>query len=89
MTVYVDNANIKYKNYRMFHMIADTEEELLEMALKIGLKASYWQYKGTYRSHFDISTNKKKEALKQGAINIDIRMLGKLLAIKKKQLKNS
>lgn len=38
MTVYVDNALIPYGRMQMSHMIADTEEELHQMADDIGVK---------------------------------------------------
>lgn len=69
--VYVDNACIPYRRMIMCHMLADTEEELQQMALKIGVNLKWWQYKGTYKSHFDICKTKKELAIKLGAKEID------------------
>jgi len=53
----------------MCHMIADTDEELQEMALKIGLSRG-WQH----HDHYDVSVSKKALAIENGAIEMpDIR----------------
>lgn len=62
MTVYVDDAEIPFRGMKMCHMIADTEEELHEMAEKIGLKRSWYQ-----GDHYDVSLSKKEEAIEVGA----------------------
>ena len=85
--VYIDSMEIKYKGMIMCHMIADTDDELIAFAKSIGLKEVYWQYKGTYKSHFDISKSKKELALKNGAQLIDRRMLVKILNKKKQEIK--
>lgn len=82
--VYVDSANIPYRRMLMCHMLADTEAELERMALTIGMKLIWWQYKGTYKSHFDICQTKKALALKTGAIEIDKHRLVQILKEKRK-----
>ena len=57
--VYIDNMNAPYRGMKMCHMIADSTNELLEMAGKIGVNAKWIQDKGTYNEHFDICQNKK------------------------------
>ena len=42
MAVYVDSANIPYRNMVMCHLIADTLPELHEMAFKIGMKREWF-----------------------------------------------
>lgn len=69
--VYVDSANLPYRRMIMCHMLADTEDELQQMAIAIGVNTKWWQYKGTYKSHFDICLSKKALAIKLGAIEID------------------
>lgn len=52
--VYVDNMNAPFGDMIMCHMIADSSEELLAMADKIGVKRKWLQYPGTKHEHFDI-----------------------------------
>lgn len=42
MGVYVDSEFIQYGRMKMCHMVADTEEELEEMATKLGLNLAWW-----------------------------------------------
>lgn len=59
MTVYVDNAFIRASvrsgplthSSRWCHMTADTTEELVAMAVSIGLQAKYIQHPGTWKEH--------------------------------------
>lgn len=77
--VYVDSFNAPFGRMRMCHMIADTTEELLDMAKKIGVAVKWIQYAGTYREHFDICLSKKAKALSAGAKEISIRELAEIL----------
>lgn len=61
----------------MSHMIADTEEELHQMAEQIGLKPEWFQNKGV--PHYDICQAKKKQAIQQGAIEVDRRRLVRII----------
>jgi hypothetical protein len=67
MPVYLDNMRLPYKRMIMCHMIADTTEELLEMADKIGVQRKWIQEEGTKREHFDICLEKRALAVKNGA----------------------
>lgn len=81
MSVYVDNAYIPAKvrsgslthDSRWCHMTADSTEELIAMALRIGLKAKYIQYPGTWKEHFDVTEPKRKQAVAAGAIEVSMR----------------
>lgn len=64
--VYVDESIWPYGRMMMCHMFADTEEELLEMADKIGV-ARKWIQKESRLIHFDICKSKRKLAVKNGA----------------------
>jgi hypothetical protein len=77
--VYVDNFNAPYRNMVMCHMIADTTEELLAMADKIGVNKKWIQDAGTYNEHFDISLGKKKLAIEADAKSISMMELGRIL----------
>jgi len=70
MPVYVDNARRPFGRLKMCHMIADTSDELLDMARAIGLRVKWLQYAGTHREHFDVSLSRRKRAIDRGAIEI-------------------
>jgi hypothetical protein len=62
MAVYVDDMRAKVGRMIMCHMMADSEEELLEMADKIGVNRKWHQ-----GDHFDICLNKRALAVAAGA----------------------
>ncbi len=66
---------------KMCHMIADTPEELREMARKIGIAQRWIQNEGEYREHFDICLSMRRKAVMNGAVEVTAHELGfKLLA---------
>ena len=75
MSVYVDAAMIPYGRMRMSHMMADTHDELIEMADKIGVAKNWIQHEGKPMEHFDISMAKRDLALQYGAIAVTSRQL--------------
>jgi hypothetical protein len=75
MTVYVDDMRAPYGRLIMCHMIADTSDELLAMARKIGVATKWLQKAGTPREHFDICLSKRAEAVAAGAVEITWREL--------------
>lgn len=86
MAVYVDSENIKYRNMTMNHMLADSDEELIAMAKKIGVQVKWHQYPGTIKSHFDICLVKKKLAIQAGAIEISRQELANILKKRRENL---
>lgn len=65
MPAYVDDARHPYRRMIMCHMVADTLEELHEMADKIGLNRAWYQ---DHRlPHYDLSITKRAEAISNGA----------------------
>lgn len=78
MTVYIDQANIPYRSMIMCHMMADSLEELHQMADKIGVQRKWFQNKNSF-PHYDVCLSKKALAIKSGAVEIDHRWLYKLL----------
>ena len=92
MSVYVDDMYKypigRFGRMKMSHMMADTHEELVLMADKIGVSRRWIQQagQGRDREHFDISMGKRKLAIQHGAIEIAYgQALGDLL----KHLKES
>lgn len=85
MTVYVDPMaacvrSAKWPYDSACHMIADTEEELLRFAVRIGLRPDWIQHAGTYRAHFDLTAGKREQAVAMGAIEISMYQLGCMLS---------
>jgi hypothetical protein len=72
MTVYVDNARYPYGRMIMCHLWADTRDELLAMADRIGMQRKWLQQppKASW-VHFDISLGMKEKALAAGAVLTD------------------
>ena len=72
MAVYVDDVRHPYVGMKMCHMWADSLDELLSMADRIGV-ARRWLQRPPKASwiHFDIALSKKALALKAGAILTD------------------
>lgn len=69
MTVYVDDYAAKYGRMIMYHMIADTDAELHEMAARIGVARRWWQAP-PHDSHYDIAKGKRALAIQAGAVPI-------------------
>lgn len=67
MSVYVDDAQNEFGRMKMCHMLADTTDELLAMADRLGVARKWIQFPGTYREHFDIAMSKRRLALQHGA----------------------
>lgn len=71
MTVYVDELMKWPTRIRCFkngsaHLTADTEEELHELAQRIGLKRAWFQNKRV--PHYDLTASKREAALAAGAV---------------------
>lgn len=54
------------------HLLADTEEELHKFAKKIRLKRK-WFHPRNKHSHYDLTLNKRKLAVKYGAKDMNFR----------------
>ena len=77
MTVYVDDyfvtATVGRLTGRWCHMTADTTEELLEMAGRIGLRPQWIQHPGTWKEHFDVTAPRRQRAVAAGAVEVGAR----------------
>ena len=80
--VYVDNMRIPFGRMRMSHLMANTPEELREMAEKLGL-TRYIQHPGAPKEHLDVSDSKRKEALGMGAVPTDGRKMVQIVQAKR------
>jgi Protein of unknown function (DUF4031) len=78
MTVYVDDMYRlpmgQFRRMKMSHMIADTEEELLAFADRLGLKREWYQ-----GNHFDVSMSVRTKAISLGAKEIPLRELAAMV----------
>lgn len=70
MAVYVDDMRAPFRGMVMCHMAADTSEELLAMADKIGVARKWLQKPGTCYEHFDIALSKRAQAVRAGAVEV-------------------
>jgi hypothetical protein len=72
MAVYVDNMRARFGRMVMCHLWADSEEELIAMADRIGV-ARKWIQRPPSASwlHFDIALSKRALAVRHGAIETD------------------
>lgn len=84
--IYIDSYNAPYGRMIMCHMIADTKEELLEMADKIGVNKKWIQAEDTYHMHFDVCLKMKAKALTLGAIEVSNMELGRMLVHKREKM---
>jgi NRPS condensation-like uncharacterized protein len=70
MAVYVDDMRAPYGRMIMCHMAADTTDELLAMANRIGVSRKWLQKPGTWQEHFDIARSKRALAVAAGAVEV-------------------
>ena len=79
MAVYVDPLlDWGWKYGKSCHMIADTNEELHSMAERIGLKREWFQ-KSSSGPHYDLTSKKRDQAIRAGAVALDHRQFHKIL----------
>jgi hypothetical protein len=89
MSVYVDSAMIPFRwgkfdsgKLLLSHMIADTHEELMEMAAKLELLERWIQKPGTPHEHFDVCATKRRRAIELGAVKKTQRELVSIIRLK-------
>lgn len=83
MGVYVDSEFIQYGRMKMCHMLADTQEELIAMARRIGVNPKWIQHKDTPKEHFDICMSKRDLAIAYGTEVIDRERLVEIIRTKR------
>lgn len=79
MTVYVDDmrrwSTVAGRGARWSHLIADSQDELVAFAVRIGLRAEWMQKRGTRWEHFDVTDGMRARAIALGAVQIEFRDL--------------
>jgi hypothetical protein len=78
VSVYVDNWRADFGRMKMSHMMADSTEELLVMADKIGVPRKWIQKPGTRWEHFDVCASKRELAIRAGALEVSAMDLARL-----------
>lgn len=86
MAVYVDSAAHPFGRMLMYHMLADTDDELHKMADAIGVNRRWHQKAGTVHSHYDICKSKRAAAVKLGAVELDRTGVGNFLKAKRAKI---
>lgn len=74
MSVYVDDmrrpAQLTGRPAKWSHLMADTSDELSQMAAQLGLRREWLQHEGTHREHYDVTEANRRRAIQLGAIPI-------------------
>lgn len=69
MAVYVDNLrDYGWRHGPSCHLIADSVDELIEFAERMGLKREWFQPKSS--PHFDLTAEGREIAIRNGAIEL-------------------
>ncbi len=76
--IYVGKNEYKYGRMIMSHMIADSLDELHEMADQLGINRKHFQDKPK-RPHYDVCKSNKKKAIKLGAKEVSDKEIVKIL----------
>ena len=100
MTVYVDNfrapATVGRIRGRWSHLTADTVEELHAFADRLGHRREWFQARCKHAKcpttdgvcvhfHYDVVDSNRTKAISLGAVPIDIREMGALIAVRRRQ----
>lgn len=88
MTIYVDNLiacnasqSKRWAYKKACHLFADSEDELHIFAAKLGLRREWYQdhHPNSAFHHYDITENKRREAIKLGAVAITWRQRAEMI----------
>ncbi|WP_083444711.1 DUF4031 domain-containing protein [Herbaspirillum rhizosphaerae] len=74
MAVYIDNAQIRWRNRYWCHLAADSLTELHSFAQKLGLLPTWFQDHLNH-PHYDVTQTVRIKALRLGAISCDSRQI--------------
>lgn len=91
MTVYVDElrsceSTARWPYPSSCHLTADTLEELLEFAKKLGMNIRWIQSLGEWDEHFDLNARRRAVAVKLGAVEESSRDAVRRLRAQDKEL---
>jgi len=87
MAIYVDDMHLtplgRFGRMQMCHMIADTDDELHAMAVRIGIAHRHFQSRGTARRHYDVCASMRKLAVANGAVEVTLKQAAAMTARRK------
>lgn len=89
LMVYVDDMRAAYGRMKMCHMMADTHQELIDMADRIQVARRWIQKPDTAEEHFDISLTKRSLAMMFGAKEVTGRDLVTIIQRKRHAAKTA
>lgn len=76
MAVYVDSSKHRHGRMIMCHMIADSLDELHQMAARIGVARRHFQCPPKARNpHYDICKANRAKAIEYGALEVTSRKI--------------
>lgn len=79
MTVYVDDMMAPLGRMKVSRMIADSTDELLQMADAIGVQRKWIKYADTPGEHFNVSKGARTKAIELGAVPVSVMELWGIL----------
>jgi hypothetical protein len=85
VAVYVDDwrqpARLGPVDDHWSHLVGDSDEELHEMAGRLGMKRAWFQFDGRrpYRSHYDLTEGLRRQAIELGAVPVTWREMGRMM----------
>jgi hypothetical protein len=90
MTVYVDDwrqvARVGQLRARWSHLTADSRDELMTFAARLGLRPAWVQHDDDpVMRHFDVTESKRLAAIRAGATAITWREAGLMVAARRQQ----
>jgi hypothetical protein len=77
LAVYVDQPVWEWRERHWCHLLADSDEELHAFAAALGLKRAWFQHREDmpWKDHYDIPDELRDEALRAGAVEVDLRFV--------------
>jgi hypothetical protein len=85
VAVYLDDwrqpARLGPVEDRWSHLVADTDDELHDFAVRLGMRREWFQHKESrpHQAHYDVPERARRDALDLGAIPVSWRQVGAMM----------